>query len=368
MQAIQMVDLYNQYLRLKSDIDKSISEVLSGTAFINGPHVKQFKSELESYLKCKHVIPVANGTDALQIALMALDLKSGDEVIVPDFTFIATAEVIALLNLKPVLVDVDPDTFNIVPEKIRKAITKRTKVIIPVHLYGQTADMNEIMSIAEQNSIYVVEDNAQAIGASADYRGAMLKAGTIGHIGCTSFFPSKNLGCYGDGGAIFTNDDKLAENMACIANHGAKVKYYHDIVGVNSRLDTLQAAILSVKLKNLDQFISERKKAAEYYDQMLESIEQIQIPKRASYSEHVFHQYTLKAERRDELKDFLASKKIPTMIYYPVGMHNQKAYKSSGDFKVSDALCKAVISLPMHTELSEEQQNYIVESIKEFYK
>lgn len=363
-----MVDLQGQYLRLKIDIDQAIGEVIQSAAFINGPQVKEFAAKLENYLRCKKVIPCANGTDALQIALMALKLQPGDEVIVPDFTFIATAEVIALLGLKPVFVDVDEETFLIDTNKISKAISPKTKVIIPVHLYGQCANMEEIMDLAEKHNLYVIEDNAQAIGADVLFKGKWQKAGTIGHIGCTSFFPSKNLGCYGDGGALYTNDPLLGEEIACIANHGAKVKYYHDMVGINSRLDTLQAAILNVKLNHLDSFGKARRDAADRYDVLLSGIPQIKTPTRVKHSTHVFHQYTLIVERRAELQSFLASKGIPTMIYYPVGMHHQKAYKTNDVLPVSDKLCQSVLSLPMHTELSVGQQEYIAGAIKSFYE
>lgn len=367
MDKIHMVDLFGQYKGIKSDIDEAIQNVIESSAFINGPQVKQLRSELAAYHNCKHAITCANGTDALQIALMAIKAQPGDEVIVPDFTFIATAEVIALLRLKPVFVDVDPTTFLIDLEQTKKVITSKTRAIIPVNLYGQCANIEALMNLVEGTDITVIEDNAQAIGSDIFINGEKKKSGTIGHIGCTSFFPSKNLGCYGDGGALFTNNDSLAEEIACIANHGAKVKYYHDMVGVNSRLDTMQAAILLVKLRELDKYSAARQKAAAYYDKELEGISQIQTPKRVEYSTHVFHQYTLKVESRDELKDFLASKNIPSMIYYPVGMHKQKAYKTDGDFTNSDALCQSVLSLPMHTELRKEQQDFIIEAIKEFY-
>jgi dTDP-4-amino-4,6-dideoxygalactose transaminase len=368
MQKIHMVDLFGQYENLKNEIDKGIQDVINSSSFINGPHVKTLKEELANYLNCKHIITCANGTDALQIALMALNLQAGDEIIVPDFTFIATAEVIALLKLKPIFIDVDPNSFLLDIDKLKAAITSKTKAILPVHLYGQCANMEEIMKIAQIKGIFVVEDNAQAFGSDLWFNGEWKKSGTVGHIGCTSFFPSKNLGCFGDGGAIFTNDDTLGETLACIANHGAKVKYYHDIIGVNSRLDTLQAAILLVKLKKIDAFNKARQEAAEFYDQQLNSISQISIPKRVEHSKHVFHQYTLKVEQRDKLKEFLATKGIPSMVYYPVGMHQQKAYKMKGDFAVSEKLCETVISLPMHTELKKEQQLFIADAIKEFYQ
>lgn len=363
-----MVDLDGQYKKIKKEIDSAIQTVIDSSAFINGPQVGEFKKELATYLNCKYVIPCANGTDALQIALMALDLQPGDEVIIPDFTFIATAEVVALLKLKPVFVDVDPDTFLLDIRKFEKAITSQTKAVIPVHLYGQCANIEEINKIARQHNIFVVEDNAQAFGAEIKVDGKWQKAGTVGDIGCTSFFPSKNLGCYGDGGAIFTNNDELGNRLASIANHGAKVKYYHDIVGVNSRLDTLQAAILSVKLKQLKNYNSLRRNAADNYDALLSEIEEVVTPRRVDYSTHVFHQYTIIAEKRDELKAYLAEKGIPSMIYYPVGMHNQKAYKTEGDYDNSDLLCKNVLSLPMHTELDITQQELIANTILEFYK
>ena len=367
MDKIQMVDLNGQYQHIKHDIDQGIQQVIDSCAFINGPQVKQLRSELAAYHNCSHAITCANGTDALQIALMAIGAEPGDEVIVPDFTFIATAEVIALMKLKPIFVDVNPDTFLIDIEQVKAAITDKTKAIIPVNLYGQCADIQALMNMASNKGIYIIEDNAQAIGSDLIINGEKQKSGTVAHIGCTSFFPSKNLGCYGDGGALFTNDDKLAEEIACIANHGAKVKYYHDMVGVNSRLDTMQAAILLVKLKKLDEYSTARQKAAAYYDEELAQIPQIQTPTRVNHSTHVFHQYTLKVERRDELKEFLQTKGIPSMIYYPVGMHQQKAYKTEGNFEHSVMLCQTVLSLPMHTELNTQQQDYIVSAIKDFY-
>ncbi len=371
---INMVDLKSQYLKIKNEIDSSIHEVLDSTAFINGAKVKEFAANLENYLHVKHVIPCGNGTDALQIAMMALDLKPGDEVITPNFTFIATVEVIKVLGLVPVLVDVDSETFNINPEVIEKAITTKTKAIVPVHLFGQCADMEKIMEIANKNNLFVIEDTAQAIGA--DYKKGKLnkKAGCIGNIGCTSFFPSKNLGCYGDGGAIYTNDDTLAEKLRMIVNHGSKIKYYHDSIGVNSRLDTIQAAVLDVKLKYLDDYSNARRLAADYYDNNLREIDEVTIPKRNTDSSHTFHQYTLQInseENRDALKKYLNKKEIPAMIYYPVPMHLQKAYKDSrykdGDFPVTEKLCKTVLSLPMHTELDRNQQNIIIKAIKEFF-
>ncbi|GIV43162.1 MAG: cell surface polysaccharide biosynthesis protein [Bacteroidia bacterium] len=370
-----MVDLGSQYQRIQNEIDQSVLEVIRSTAFINGPAVKRFSENLAKFLKVKHVIPCANGTDALQIALMALDLEPGDEVITSDFTFISTAEVIALLNLKPVLVDVLPDTFNIDAQAVRKAITPKTKVIIPVHLYGQTADMDEIMAIAKEHQLYVIEDAAQSIGSQYfSNDGNTYYSGTMGHIGCTSFFPSKNLGAYGDGGAIFTNDDSLAEKLAALANHGMKVRYYHDFIGVNSRLDTIQAAILDVKLKYLNEYNQRRNQAAQYYDQKFSHHPNIQIPYRDPKSTHVFHQYTLKvpSEHRNALQKYLAEKEIPSMLYYPVPFHRQKAYQGYGykdeDFPVSNYLSEVVLSLPMHSELSEEQLEYITETVLEYFK
>ncbi|HQC60120.1 MAG TPA: DegT/DnrJ/EryC1/StrS family aminotransferase [Bacteroidales bacterium] len=373
MKPIKMVDLQTQYLNIKTQIDSAIQQVIDSTAFINGPEVNDFKQDLEKYLNVKHVIPCANGTDALQIALMSLDLKPGDEVITPTFTFISTVEVVALLGLKPIFVDVDPDTFNINVDDIKRLITKNTKAIIPVHLFGQCADMEEIMKIAKENNIYVIEDNAQAIGAEFFFsNGKILKSGTIGDIGCTSFFPSKNLGCYGDGGAIFTNSDTLAEKLSYIVNHGMKKRYYHDYIGVNSRLDTLQAAILKVKLQYLDDYIAARQKAADYYDKAFASEPKLKIPQRFAKSSHVFHQYTLQAIdfSRDALIDFLKEKQIPAMIYYPVPIHLQKAYQhyvnAGENYPISEHLSKVVFSLPMHTELDEEQLEYITNSVLEF--
>ena len=373
MKPIKMVDLQTQYLNIKTQIDSAIQQVIDSTAFINGPEVNDFKQDLEKYLNVKHVIPCANGTDALQIALMSLDLKPGDEVITPTFTFISTVEVVALLGLKPIFVDVDPDTFNINVDDIKRLITKNTKAIIPVHLFGQCADMEEIMKIAKENNIYVIEDNAQAIGAEFFFsNGKISKSGTIGDIGCTSFFPSKNLGCYGDGGAIFTNSDTLAEKLSYIVNHGMKRRYYHDYIGVNSRLDTLQAAILKVKLQYLDDYIAAGQKAADYYDKAFDSEPKLKIPQRFAKSSHVFHQYTLQAIdfSRDALIDFLKEKQIPAMIYYPVPIHLQKAYqhyvKAGENYPISEHLSKVVFSLPMHTELDEEQLEYITNSVLEF--
>ena len=373
MKKIEMVDLKSQYQKIKPEVDKAIEEVINSAAFINGPIVKEFQANLEKYLDVKHVIPCGNGTDALQVSLMALDLQPGDEVITTTFTFIATAEVIALLQLTPVLVDVDPDTFHISIEEIKNAITSKTKAIIPVHLFGQTADMEAIMQIAEENNIFVVEDNCQAIGSDFTFsNGKKQKSGTIGHIGCTSFFPSKNLGCFGDGGAIFTNDDSLAQKMRGIVNHGMFVRYYHDMVGVNSRLDSIQAAVLNIKLKNLDSYIEARQSAAKYYNSAFANHPRIKTPIIAKNTTHVFHQYTLVIEdmNREELIKFMNDRGIPVMIYYPVPLHQQKAYidprYKDGDFPVSEFLSKNVISLPMHTELDDEELKHITSSLLEF--
>lgn len=373
MRKISMVDLKSQYENIKPEIDKAISEVINTTSFINGPAVKDFQVALEKYLGVKHVIPCANGTDALQISMMALGLKPGDEVIAPSFTFIATAEVVAVLGLTPVLVDVEPDTFNISPEAILNAITPRTKAIVPVHLFGQTADMDAIMEIAKKHNLFVIEDACQSIGS--DYQnaaGEWKKSGTIGHVGCTSFFPSKNLGCYGDGGAIFTNDDQLATKLRSIVNHGMTVRYYHDDIGVNSRLDSIQAAVLNVKLKHLDEYAEARQQVAAAYDKAFKDQPELTIPARFNRSTHVFHQYTLlvKGVDRNKLPEFMASKDIPAMIYYPVPIHLQKAYLDPryqpGDFPVTEDLCSSVVSLPMHTEMDAEQLNYITSSVLEY--
>ena len=370
---IQMVDLKSQYLKIKSQVDQTINDVLSSTQFINGEHVKSFQNELAAYLGVKHVITCANGTDALQIAMMALGLKPGDEIITPSFTYIATTEVIGLLGLKPVFVDCDPENFNISVDEVEKAITKKTKAIVPVHLFGQSSDMKSIMNLAKKYNLFVIEDNAQAIGS--DYLGFNIpqKTGTIGNIGCTSFFPSKNLGCFGDGGAMMTNDDELAEKLRMIANHGQSKRYYHDIVGCNSRLDNIQAAVLRIKLKELDQYILNRQKAANYYDLNLKDLDQLTLPFRNLDSNHVFHQYTLKLDDnivRDELIQYLADKNIPAMVYYPVPAHRQKMFSkipnSYGNMKVTNWLSSRVFSLPMHTELSTLQQDYIIENISNF--
>ncbi|WFB67847.1 DegT/DnrJ/EryC1/StrS family aminotransferase [Chryseobacterium sp. WX] len=372
MKKIQMVDLQSQYYKIKNDVDNAVLNVMDSAAFINGPEVKSFQNELESYLDVKHVIPCANGTDALQIALMALDLKEGDEIITADFTFAATVEVIHLLKLKSVLVDVDYDTFTISTEQIKKAITPKTKAIIPVHIFGQCANMEEILKIAEEHNLFVVEDNAQAIGSEYTFSdGSVKQAGTMSTVGTTSFFPSKNLGCYGDGGAIFTNNDELAHRLRGIVNHGMYERYYHDEVGVNSRLDSIQAAVLRKKLPHLDSYNEARRKAADFYDEAFEGNPNILTPKRAENSTHVFHQYTLRIlnGKRNELQKFLAEKEIPAMIYYPVALRKQKAYfqeSNAADFVNTDKLLDQVISLPMHTELDEEQLKYITDAVLEF--
>ena len=379
MKKIQMVDLQSQYARIQPEIDKAILDVVASAAFINGPEVQQFQSDLENYLKVKHVIPCANGTDALQIAMMGLGLKPGDEVITADFTFAATVEVIALLQLTPVLVDVDPKTFNIDLDAIRKAITPRTKAIVPVHLFGQCAQMEEILEIAKEHDLYVIEDTAQAIGADYTFSdGTVKKAGTIGTLGTTSFFPSKNLGCYGDGGAIFTNDDDLAHIIRGMVNHGMYKRYYHDVIGVNSRLDSIQAAILRLKLPHLDDYCQARRQAARYYNAGFKDHPDILTPVTEKCGEicdtcncHVFHQYTLKITngRRDAVHQHLLEKDIPNAIYYPVPLHRQKAYQDERyreeDFTVTNELSDTVISLPMHTELDKEQQDLIIRTVIE---
>lgn len=373
MKEIRMVDLKGQYQKIKTEIDSSIASVIESTEFIKGTQVKVFQQQLEEYLGVKHVIPCANGTDAIQIALMALGLKPGDEVITTGFTFIATIEVIGLLGLTPVVVDVDPFTFNISPVAIEKAITPRTKAIVPVHLFGQCCDMDVILDLARKNNIAVIEDTAQALGSQYTFsNGQKAFAGTIGDIGCTSFFPSKNLGCFGDGGAIMTNNDRLAELCRSIANHGMKVQYHYDTIGVNSRLDTIQAAILSVKLKHLDEYNAARQHAAAFYDKAFVNHPKIRVPVRNPMSTHIFHQYTLVVEgvNREGLKEHLKNRGIPAMIYYPVPLHIQKAYAylgyKEGDFPVTEQLCKTVISLPMHTELDNEQLSFISHSVLEY--
>lgn len=369
-----MVDLKTQYLRFKSDIDNAVNGVFESAAFIKGPEVRLFEEELQRYLGVKHVISCGNGTDALQIALMSLDLKPGDEVITTGFTFIATVEVVELLGLKLVIADVDPDTYNISIKEVEKAITPRTKAIVPVHLFGQCADMEPLMALAARHDIAVIEDTAQATGAEYIFSdGKVKKAGTIGKIGCTSFFPSKNLSCCGDGGALFTNDDTLAATIRSKTNHGMRVRYYHDNIGVNSRLDTLQAAILRVKLRHLDEFNEARNRAAAFYDSAFSQIEAIRTPARSKQSTHIFHQYTLRvpAKDRDALKEHLENEGVPAMIYYPVPLHQQKAYMHLGykekDFPVTSMLCTEVISLPMHTELTDEQLNHITTSVKAWF-
>lgn len=373
MRPLQMVDLKQQYLNIKDDVDSAIMSVLDSTQFIGGKEVQKFSADLAAYMGVKHAIPCANGTDALQIAMMALDLQPGDEVITPSFTYIATTEVIALLRLKPVFVDVDPKTFCIDPKQIKQAITPKTKAIVPVHLYGHTSPMEEIMAIAKEHGLFVIEDNAQAIGSDYTFSdGRKKKAGSMGTIGSTSFFPSKNLGCYGDGGALFTDDDELADKLRMIANHGQKVRYYHEMVGCNSRLDGIQAAILNVKLPLLDKYIAARQKAADFYDNAFRGNDKITTPYRAPYSSHVFHQYTLQLEGvdRDALHEYLAAQQIPSMIYYPVPAHRQKMFEAFGSadtrLDVTDWLTQRVISLPMHTELDEEQQLFITSSVLNF--
>ncbi|RYZ45340.1 MAG: DegT/DnrJ/EryC1/StrS family aminotransferase [Sphingobacteriales bacterium] len=376
MHQIQMVDLKRQYAHIKTEVDAAIQNVIDTTAFIGGPEVNQFATELATYLGVKHVIPCANGTDALQIALMALGLQPGDEVITPSFTYVATVEVVALLRLQPVFVDVNEDSFTMDTESLRNAITDKTKAIIPVHLYGQCANMEEILAIAAEKGIPVIEDNAQAIGGDYTFSdGRKARTGTMGTIGTTSFFPSKNLGCYGDGGAIFTNDDKLAEDMKMIANHGQKVRYYHEMVGCNSRLDAIQAAVLRIKLRRLDQYCDARRKVADYYDKAFAGHPNIETPFRDANNKHVFHQYTLKLKgvNRDALHDALAARNVPSMIYYPVPCHKQNMFKAMGGSEfhlpVTDSLQDRVISLPIHTELTEEElqfiSNHFLEAIKE---
>lgn len=370
MRELRMVDLVSQYEAIQEEIDAAIKNILQEAAFINGPDVKAFQTELEEYLDVPHVIPCANGTDALQVAMMALDLQPGDEVITASFTYVATAEVIALLKLKPVLVDVDPNTFLIDPKQVREAITPRTKAIVPVHLFGQSAPMEELMSIAKEHQLFVIEDTAQAIGSDYHFSdGRVMKAGTIGDIGATSFFPSKNLGCYGDGGALFTRNEALAKRLRMIVNHGQSKRYYHDDIGVNSRLDTIQAAILRIKLRHLNTYSANRNKAASFYDQAFAALPELQTPARAPWSTHVFHQYTLKLQglNRDALVDRIQEKGVPCMIYYPVPLHQQKAYRDDqhdGNLHITEALCSQVFSLPMHPDLDQEQLQYIVENVK----
>jgi UDP-2-acetamido-2-deoxy-ribo-hexuluronate aminotransferase len=377
MNEIRMVDLINQYKKIKPEIDQAILEVMNNASFINGPAVTSFQSELENYLQIKHVIPCANGTDALQIALMALGLEPGDEVITADFTFASSVEAIQLLNLTSVLVDVNYDTFTLNIEAVEKAITPKTKAIIPVHLFGQNAQMEELLLLAKKHNLYVIEDGAQSIGSNYWFKeGCVCKSGTMGTIGTTSFFPSKNLGCFGDGGAIFTHDDELANKMRGIVNHGMYKRYYHDVVGVNSRLDSIQAAILRKKLSFLDEYNQARISVADFYDQAFANHPNIIIPYRAkNYTDHVFHQYTLKIidADRNKLQVYLQERKIPSMIYYPVPLHKQKAYNKNNkyrdeNFPISNQLAEEVLSLPMHTELDAEQLNYIAENVLNFFK
>ena len=372
---IQMVDLNGQYNKIKSEVDQAVISCISSSAFINGPAVKEFQAGLESYLDIKHVIPCANGTDSLQIAMMALELQPGDEVICPAFTYVATGEVIGLLGLTPIMVDVDPNTFNLTASEVEKAITPNTKAIVPVHLYGQSCDMEPIMQLANKHNLFVIEDNAQAIGTEYTFSdGTTAKTGTIGHIGSTSFFPSKNLGCYGDGGALMTNDDVLAKKMRMIANHGQEKKYHHKVLGCNSRLDTIQAAILNIKLSYLDEYSASRNKMASYYDEAFYGIEELEVPVRQHNSTHVFHQYTLKVKngKRDELQKYLSEKGIPSMIYYPLPLYKQEAFQQffSTDFSLAttEQLCAEVLSLPIHTEMNVEDMNSICTSIQSFFK
>lgn len=371
---IEMVDLKNQYAKIKNEINIAVLETIESGNFINGPEVIDFTKKLSKYLDGVNVIPCANGTDALQIAMMALDLKPGDEIIVPAFTYVATAEVIGLLNLIPIMVDVNENDFNISVDNIRNAITNKTKAIVPVHLYGQCADMESILQIAKEFGLYVIEDTAQAIGAEFIFsNGKRKQAGTIGDIGCTSFFPSKNLGCYGDGGAIYTTNKTLADKIKMISNHGQNVKYIHKYIGVNSRLDSIQAAILNIKIEYLNEYICARRRAAEIYDQLLSGIYGIEIPFRSSSSSHVFHQYTIKVKngKRDELKKYLEKKNVPTMIYYPIPLNEQEAFQNIGSvvgcLSNTNLLCKNVLSLPMHTELDKESQEYICNLIQTFF-
>ncbi|MGE0492741.1 MAG: DegT/DnrJ/EryC1/StrS family aminotransferase [Vulcanimicrobiota bacterium] len=369
---VQMVDLKTEYQQIKEEVDQAVLACLESTAFIKGPDVVSFEAEFAEYLGVKHVISCANGTDALQLALMALELKPGDEVIVPAFTYVATAEVVSLLGLTPVMVDVDPDTFNVERVHVERAITQATKAIVPVHLFGQCVDMDPLLEVAKEHGIPVIEDTAQAIGA--DYTGAdgvPRKAGTIGTIGCTSFFPTKNLGCYGDGGAIMTNDDELAHRLRMISNHGQERKYYHDIVGVNSRLDTLQAAILRIKLRRLKEYVAARQRAAAHYDKVLADCPGIQAPARHPRSSHSFHQYTLKVERerRDAMQAYLQEKGVPTNVYYPLPLHHQKAFadlRGTQPLTVSEQLSEEVVSLPMHTQLTQEQLEHVTSNVAEY--
>lgn len=369
-----MVDLKKQYLKIKEEIDAAVINVMTNTNFINGAEVKTFQNNLESYLNVKHVIPCANGTDALQIAMMGLGLQPGDEVITASFTYVATAEVIALLGLVPILVEAKEVDFTIDPAEIEKAITPKTKAIVPVHLFGQGSDMNAIMEIARRHNLFVIEDTAQALGATYQLSsGESAALGTIGHIGCTSFFPSKNLGCYGDGGALFTNSDELAANLRMIANHGQKVRYYHDVIGVNSRLDTMQAAILDIKLKHLNRYAESRRSVADFYDNAFKGIDELMTPNRISNGTHVFHQYTLRVAngKRDALRVYLEEKGVPSMIYYPLPLHFQKAFENErypkGSMPISERLSAEVLSLPIHTEMTSEELEYIANSVRSFF-
>jgi UDP-2-acetamido-2-deoxy-ribo-hexuluronate aminotransferase len=371
---IEMVDLKGQYNKIKNEIDQAVLDTIASTAYINGPAVKEFQLNLEKYLGVKHVIPCANGTDSLQIAMMALDLKPGDEVICPAFTYVATAEVIGLLGLTPVMVDVNPNTFNITASDIEKAITSKTKAVVPVHLYGQSCDMEPIMKLAEKHNLYVIEDNAQAIGANYTFSdGRVAKTGTIGHIGSTSFFPSKNLGCYGDGGALMTDDDALAQKMRMIANHGQEKKYYHKVLGCNSRLDTIQAAILNIKLKHLDSYSNARNDMAKFYDTAFAQIEELQVPERQKNSTHFFHQYTLRVKdgKRNKLKQYLSENGIPCMIYYPLPLYKQEAFQQfvTTKFKLdtTELLCSEVLSLPIHTEMNIEDMGWVCSKVQSFF-
>lgn len=375
MKPIQMVDLVGQYQKIKPEVDAAMQRVIDTAAFINGPEVKSFEQELGTYLGAKHVIGCANGTDALQIAMMALDLKPGDEVITCSFTFVATVEVVALLGITPVFADVLPGTFNIDPADIRRKITPKTKAIVPVHLFGQTADMDAIMAIANEHKLFVIEDNCQAVGSdhtAAD--GTKRKTGTIGHIGTTSFFPSKNLGCYGDGGAMFTNDEALAKKVRRVCNHGSDVRYYHEVIGVNSRLDSLQAAVLRIKLRDLDAYDAARNAAATHYDTAFAGLEHIATPERSSFSTHVFHQYTMRVTggHRDGLKQHLEANGVPAMIYYPVPCHLQNAFRTErfpeGSLPVTEQLTHEVLSLPMSTELDNEQLAHITATVKSYFQ
>jgi len=371
---IQMVDLITQYQHIKEEVDTAVLDIMSKASFIKGPVVQRFEENLAAYLGVQHVIACANGTDALQVAMMALELKPGDEVIVPSFTYVATAEVIALLGLTPIMVDVDPNTFNVTAAGIESFITEKTKAIVPVHLYGQSSDMDDILALAKKHDLFVIEDNAQAIGANyTKTDGSMVKTGTMGHIASTSFYPSKNLGCYGDGGAIFTNDEKLAARIRMVANHGQQRRYYHDVIGVNSRLDAIQAAVLDIKLKRLDAYSAARQTVADAYDKAFAEIDEIQTPTRFERSSHVFHQYTIRVQngKRDELKDYLQDKGIPSVIFYPVPLYKQGAfanYYNGKELPNTELLCQEVLSLPIHTEMDEDTLSYIIENVIEFFK